>query len=242
MKEIKLTQGKVALIDDEDLELVSKYKWCAKKSGNTFYAYNSAYKDGRQYSLPMHRLLMGLKKQDKLFVDHINHNGLDNRRSNIRVCNNSQNQQNRHKKQNCTSKYKGVHLHRDVYYSKATKTTIRRNPRWVASIVIDGKKKVIGHYQTEIDAAIAYNEFAHKHHGEFAMLNDISDLSSFLTKKQDNNMDESQAIKEIENYHIHSKLTIGDICEHPDLAIIKDGKEDFCLACSKNIPKQTNFS
>ena len=93
MKKIPLTQGKFALIDDKDFELVSKYKWCACKIYNTFYAVTSVSKpDNRIAKIYMHRLI--LNPPAGFGVDHRDINGLNNRRYNLRPCNRTQNAQN----------------------------------------------------------------------------------------------------------------------------------------------------
>jgi hypothetical protein len=89
MKKIKLTKGKYALIDDVDFEIVSKYKWCVGQFGNTYCAMR---KDSSRNTVYMHRLIMNTPFGKD--TDHINGNGLDNRRKNLRVCTHSQNLQN----------------------------------------------------------------------------------------------------------------------------------------------------
>ena len=94
MKKIKLTQGKYAMIDDEDYERVSQYKWTAEKCSKSenYYARN------RTINTKMHRLIMGLDSSSKLVVDHIGHNTLDNRKKYLRVCTQKENLRNRRKK------------------------------------------------------------------------------------------------------------------------------------------------
>lgn len=159
MKEIKLTQGKVALVDDEDYNWVNQKTWQAQVNHCGIFYACSAYRREK-----MHRVIMGLQKGDKRQVDHINHDGLDNRRCNLRICTNSQNCMNgKHK--GGSSKYKGVTYH-------------KKSNRWQAQIQIEdnnaaGKRKHIrcGSHKTEKDAAIAYNNAAIKYFGEFAHLN-----------------------------------------------------------------------
>ena len=93
MKKIKLTQGKFALVDDEDFERVSQYKWTAEKCSKSenYYARN------RTINAKMHRLIMGVCKS-KLVVDHVNHRTLDNRKENLRVCTQKENLRNRKNK------------------------------------------------------------------------------------------------------------------------------------------------
>ncbi len=157
MKEIKLTQGKVALVDDEDFDWVSQKPWQAQVNHCGIFYASSAYRSEK-----MHRVVMGLQKGDKRQVDHINHDGLDNRRCNLRIVTNSQNCMNgKHK--GGTSKYKGV-----TYHAKSGK--------WYAQIFLSDIKHRhirLGSHETEIDAAIAYNNGAIKYFGEFAHLNKI---------------------------------------------------------------------
>ena len=88
MRKIKLTQGKYATVDDADYELVSKHTWCAKKVKNTWYAVRKSKEGNHVY---MHRLILGLSLGDKRQGDHINRNGLNNQRNNLRICTLQQN-------------------------------------------------------------------------------------------------------------------------------------------------------
>ncbi len=158
--EIKLTHEKVALVDTADYVFLSRFKWIAIKMGNTYAAARSGPKaEGGHELIMMHRRIMRLKLGDKLQVDHINHNGLDNRRCNLRVCSNQQNAFNSVKSANRSSHYKGV--------SK------RRNGAWEGRIGFCGKTIYLGWFKTEQDAAKAYNLAAVKYFGEFANLNTI---------------------------------------------------------------------
>lgn len=104
MKEIKLTKGQVAIVDDEDFEELNKYKWHATKHRNAFYARRANY-GKRPHQVYMHRqILEGVK-----IVDHINLNSLDNRRSNLRSVNPSQSCLNRNIKNK--SGFRGVRVH-----------------------------------------------------------------------------------------------------------------------------------
>ncbi len=154
MKTIPLTQGKVAIVDDEDYEELSKYNWSALRGGSGVY-YARRKKDKKM--LIMHRIILNAKYGE--MVDHINHNGLDNRKENLRICTNSQNQMNR-KRNIGVSKYKGVH------WSK-------HSNKWRARITKNGKNAHLGLFGSEKDAARAYNKKATILFGEFALLNDI---------------------------------------------------------------------
>ena len=162
MKEIQLTQGYFALVDDEDFEELNKHKWHIKKHRNTVYAVRTQWivgGKGKQIHYKMHRVILGLKNPKEV-CDHINHNGLDNRKSNLRVCTNKENQKNRLSKKNSTSKYLGVSL---------------SDNKWVSGISVNGKRKHLGTFDNtkdgEILAAISYDFAAIKYHGEFANLN-----------------------------------------------------------------------
>lgn len=151
---IPLSKGQFALIDYEDFELVSKYKWYAKKSKNTYYAVCSVDK-----YLKMHRLILGLS-DTSVFADHINGNGIDNRRSNLRSATPTQNSMNRSSAKNSSSKYKGVYWDED-----------RR--KWASCMKSNGKTIYIGRFDNESEAALAYNKKATEVQGEFARLNII---------------------------------------------------------------------
>jgi hypothetical protein len=161
MKKIPLTQGKFAIVDDEDYELLSQRKWCAIKWGNTFAAITNGQKNikGHPEMIYMHRLIIGLKKGQRLQVDHINHNGLDNRGCNLRLCTAQQNQWNYTKASNKSSKYKGVCRH--------------KCGGWTAYINKNKKLIYLGYFKTEIEAAETYNAKAKELFGEFAKLNNI---------------------------------------------------------------------
>ena len=156
MKEIKLTQGKVALVDDGDFEILNVYQWHIDKSRHGYYARRSKKWGVR----PMHRVIMGLIKGEGHEVDHINGNGLDNRRCNLRICLQSQNAQNRRKIKLKSSQFKGV--------------TKRKNyPKWRARIRLSGKLENLGDFDNELQAAAAYNFAAVQKFGEFACLNSV---------------------------------------------------------------------
>lgn len=156
MREIPLTQGQVALVDDEDLELVNKYKWSCRPGKRTFYAQAATRIKGRNYCVKMHRVIMHVPTSQQ--VDHIDGDGLNNQKSNLRLCNNSENAMNRRKRLNTSSKYKGVSW-----------WTARQ--RWVADIWLSGKNVRLGTFQQEIEAARVYDAAARIHFGQFAKTN-----------------------------------------------------------------------
>lgn len=155
MKEIQLTQGKVALVDDDNFETLNQYKWFAVKLGNVFYARRNISVNGKRSGQFMHNIIMGRKG-----VDHIDRDGLNNKVSNLRFCTKSENGMNRCKQRNTTSIYKGVSFH-------------KRNNNWKASIRLEGKDIYLGCFTNEVDAAKAYNAKAIELFGEFANLNII---------------------------------------------------------------------
>lgn len=158
MREIKLNNN---LIDDEDYELIKNYSWQVwiSNKSNTLYAKTTIYKP-RKKTISLHCLIMNVINP-KIKVDHINGNGLDNRKSNLRLCTHQENCCNRTKSKKCLSKFKGV-----SYYRQLNK--------WSAYIRNNYKLQYLGIYKNEIDAAKAYNEKAIELFGEFAKLNDIS--------------------------------------------------------------------
>ena len=158
MKKIKLTQGQFALIDNEDFERVSKYKWHAdyNKTTKSYYAKTTPYiGHNKSKNIRMHRFIMNVPRV--LQVDHINKNTLDNRKSNLRFCTREQNMWNS-KSRSGTSKYKGVSFD-------------KQKKKWMARISSNRKIMHIGYYISQKDAAIAYNKKAKKIHGDFAFLN-----------------------------------------------------------------------
>lgn len=155
---------KTILIDKEDFEKINKYKWstfCDKKrSPDTFYAISTT-----KPHIKMHRLILNIS-DPKIIIDHINRNGIDNRKLNLRTCTHSENKRNSIKVKNSKgSLYKGV------VYNK----TGRGKKRWRVRITINNKRISLGRYFTEIEAAVAYNNAAQLYHGNFALLNNIID-------------------------------------------------------------------
>jgi hypothetical protein len=152
---IPLTQGKYAIVDPDDYFRLSKFKWHAVKGCSTFYAVRSINRGGKCSRIHMHREV--LKVADDMYVDHINHNGLDNRKANLRVATFAQNTWNAERPIG-RSGYKGV------WFSKKTGL-------WRASITCCGKRKYLGCFYDKRQAAKAYDRAAMKYHGRFASLN-----------------------------------------------------------------------
>jgi len=158
MKQISLTQGKMALVDDEDYEYLNQWKWYAhcRKNSNIFYAcrWDKSRKEHPRKIIRMHRFI--LQPTKNLQVDHIDGNGLNNQRSNLRLCTGQQNSQNCRLARHNTSGYKGVTFDRTGYRARIT---------------FNRKQILLGYFSTPEEAAQAYNKAAIKYFGRFAKLN-----------------------------------------------------------------------
>ena len=151
-KTIELTQGKVALVDDEDYERINAYKWYYCKG----YAVRKFGSPPRKF-VYMHRVI--LDTPDGLETDHVNGDGVDNRKANLRACTRSENQRNLGRTISNTSGFKGV-------------TKSKGSTKWIASIKHFGQQIYLGRFTTPEAAARAYDEAALKLHGEFARTNE----------------------------------------------------------------------
>lgn len=150
MKEIILSGGQTAIVDDADYELVSAHKWKLDSTGRY------VVRNLRKRTLYMHRML--LKAPTGLDVDHINGNGLDNRRENLRLATHAQNQCNQKIRTDNSSGYKGVRWHSG-------------DRRWRARITFQGREIWLGNFSTAELAHAAYCSAAQKLHGQFARFN-----------------------------------------------------------------------
>ena len=157
---IELTKGKTCIIDNIDIDL-KEFNWVSRCASKSIYAY-------RHISTPNHRVHMHRYIMERILnrslrkgehVDHIDHNGLNNCRNNLRLANSKENSYNRRK---CihSSIYKGVSWN-------------KRDSNWRVRIRIDGKLLSLGGYKNERDAAKAYNDVAIKYFGEYACLNTL---------------------------------------------------------------------
>ncbi len=153
MRTISLTRGYSAIVDDDDYETLAKHKWYATVCKHTVYAMRREGGGDRRCHY-MHRDI--LSATGSIMVDHIDHNGLNNSRANLRLATRSQNLCNRRSKEGSASRYLGVGRNRD---------------KWVARIRKGGKQRTLGYFSDEADAARAYDTAARELHGEFARPN-----------------------------------------------------------------------
>ncbi len=135
MKKIELTQGKFALIDDEDYNQVVQDKWFAHFERGRFYAWRSRHTK----PIRMHHIILGIPSPG-LEIDHIDGNGLNNQKMNLRFVNRSQNNMNRSKKSNTSSRYKGVQWN-------------AHKNKWYAELKYNNKRYCLGYFDSEINAA-----------------------------------------------------------------------------------------
>lgn len=156
MKEIPLTQGKVALVDDEDYEWLSKWKWHAFNNKYTFYAVRQVRINGSQRHEWMHRVILKMERGNKIRVDHKDRDGLHNWKDNLRTVTNALNSHNRKRQKNNKSGYRGVYRNRN---------------RWEAQINTKGHLIFCGCYTDPVLAAKAYDEAAIRIYGKDAVLN-----------------------------------------------------------------------
>ena len=155
---------RVAVVDAQDYERLAHMKWYLRDKrpgeGGKYAVTSVGPKWNQMRYVPMQRFMFDTVP-DGLVVDHINGNGLDNRRSNLRLVTVVQNNWNAAPHQNARSKFKGVAFH-------------KARGKWYARIACNGRRTLLGYFDREIDAATAYNEAASTLHGEFARLNEAA--------------------------------------------------------------------
>lgn len=156
---ISLTKKMYAIVDEDDYRWLMFWKWWAHwdQKGNCFYAVRKGWVDRKSVMVRMHREILGLPQTNPQKGDHKNGTTLDNRRHNLRPATTTENQQNSRKPVTNTSGYKGVSFH-------------KASGKWVAQIMVDGKKKHLGLFATPQLAYAAYCAAALRHHGRFARL------------------------------------------------------------------------
>lgn len=163
MKQIELTRGMSTMVDDEDFEWLNQYNWFAHKRRTKMYAARTVWlEEGgekKSKTISMHREIMHVSNLN-VIIDHKDLDSLNNQKSNLRICTISQNNANIQSRQGSSSKFLGV------YYSKPDR-------RWKAGVRKNRVAYNLGYFDSEIDAAKAYNVKAVELHGEFANLNAI---------------------------------------------------------------------
>jgi hypothetical protein len=155
MKTIPLTNNKTAIVDDQDYSELSNYKWHCYQDplSKIWYAKRTTPRmNGKQKTIRMHQQIMG-----RPLIDHINHNGLDNRRCNLRICTTSQNMKNNQRKILNSSGFRGVYLDKNVKTSHKWRTIIR----------INNKNISLGYYDTPEKASEIFNIKSKEIYGEF---------------------------------------------------------------------------
>jgi hypothetical protein len=208
-----------AKIDPEDYEEISQCRWYIKKPARKYYSYY-AYNRKR---LLMHRKIMN--PPGGIAIDHINGDGLDNRRTNLRIADACQNQWNQRPKENGTSKFKGVVRHKE-------------DKKWRVKIRYRGKHIWLGNYDNEIEAARAYDRAAVKYFGAFARLNFPACAKAAAGKLQEQKMsyamDEQAKTKATKRILQLKECSAGELWEI--LAGTPVGElEDMCKVMQCNI-------
>ena len=184
MREIQLSKGQLTLVDDEDYEWLSQYKWYLRGRSNSYAVRDIYIGNGKDFHQSMHREIMQVT-DPKIEVDHRNRNGLDNQRSNLRVATRIQNAQNVGPRKGNSSGYKGVG------WDKSQR-------KWKAGIRSNGKSKYLGSYNDPVLAAKAYDRAARElFDPEFAYLNfpdDMGDRPRWRTSGGDPDLKPARAV------------------------------------------------
>ena len=166
---IELTRGKYTLVDDKDYDYLNKWKWWVVPNSAKLYAARHIYRSGKRTIEYMHRVILNLSYKDNTTTHHKNGDSLDNRRDNLMIVSIGDNVRYREKtNKKCLSKYKGV------TYIPAGRGG-RAKPKWQASI---RKNTHLGYFDSEKEAARAYDKRAKEIFGEFAKLNFTEKLAT----------------------------------------------------------------
>ena len=156
---IRMAQPRYAKVDPADYKRLRRYEWLARKGRNSFYARRHVprAKPAKEMLIYMHQQV--IRVPQGMVIDHVNHDGMDNRSANLRPATYAQNLYHRKKRLGAKySKYKGI-------------CWKKKSRKWVARIGFDKKELHLGYFASEIDAAKAYDRAARKYHGQFASLN-----------------------------------------------------------------------
>ena len=156
MQTIQLTQGKTAVVDDEMFQILNQYRWYVGRQHRQWYAMRAIKWNGKNKTIYMHHCVLGYPL-NKNVIDHIDGNGLNNQRSNLRMVNQTENKWNSQKQQDTLNPYKGV--------------TLSSPGRWSAHIKIDKRTIHLGTFDSCELAAQKYDKAALSLHGEFAQPN-----------------------------------------------------------------------
>lgn len=160
-RKVPLKNGLYAIIDEDDYKFISYFRWSIRECPHTTYAFcNIRDQDMKWTTCSMHRFIMSSPKG--LIIDHINHDGLDNRKDNLRICSAAENVRNSRGKRIRKHKYKGIRWNKG-------------SNKWESKIVFNRKEIYLGGFDSPELAAKAYNSGATKYHGEFACLNIIEE-------------------------------------------------------------------
>lgn len=155
-RRIRLHNGEYTIVDASDYPMLCKYDWLFKQCKTSDYAWRMEFQNGKQKIIYMHRQIMN--HPQGRFIDHINHNSLDNRRDNLRIATPRENRRNCRKVKKATSIYKGVSYRKDL-------------KKYLARIVINGRRINLGQFNSKVEAGRAYDAAVKIYHGQFAVLN-----------------------------------------------------------------------
>lgn len=219
----RVSSGKSVQVDDDIYEYLMQWNWIIQRHSHTSYAFRFEYIDKKYHRVNMHRVIMELCDKN-LYVDHIDHDGLNNQRSNLRICTHSQNAANK-KSFGVHSKYKGV---------------CRTHGSWNVCVQKD-RKAHQKTFKSEIEAALWYNEKAKELHGEFAILNtfDEKELEEFYIefrnrKYYEPDTDTHKRCRKCEKYKLRSEF------HKNNNSTGLDKLRSVCKLCWKENKKQRN--